>query len=182
MKLIKLITTLLILSISTPLFSQGVAPSKQQIEQFKKLPKSQQKILAKKYGIDLNTISSTSQESSDISNEPSVLPRNLNKLKDIELSAEEEKFKPKQEEVERFGYELFAGEPTSFSPSENALVPESYIVGPGDTFTVNLYGKESFNGEVTVDREGRISIDKLEPVTVAGMQYSDVVSLIKNKV
>lgn len=182
MKLIKLIATLLILSISTPLFSQGVAPSKQQIEQFKKLPKSQQEVLAKKYGIDLNTISSTSQESSDISNEPSVLPRNLNKLEDIELSAEEEKFKPKQEEVERFGYELFAGEPTSFSPSENALVPESYIVGPGDTFTVNLYGKESFNGEVTVDREGRISIDKLEPVTVAGMQYSDVVSLIKNKV
>lgn len=181
-KFIKLFIALFILSVSTNTFSQGAVPTDQQLEQFKKLPKSQQKVLAKKYGIDLNSINSTVQDSSEMSNEPSVFPRSLNSLEDIDISSEEYKFKPQQEEIERFGYELFAGEPTSFSPSENALVPESYIVGPGDTFTVNLYGKESFNGEVTIDREGRISVNTLEPVNVAGLQYKEVVSLLKDKV
>jgi len=181
-KFIKLFIALFILSVSTNTFSQGAVPTDQQLEQFQKLPKSQQKVLAKKYGIDLNSINPTAQNSSDVSNEPSVLPRNSDGLENIDIDSEEYKFKPKQEEIERFGYDLFAGEPTSFTPSENALVPENYIVGPGDTFTVNLYGKESFNGEVTIDREGRVSVDTLEPVNVAGLQYKDVVSLLKNKV
>ncbi|XQF90954.1 polysaccharide biosynthesis/export family protein [Pseudoalteromonas espejiana] len=71
---------------------------------------------------------------------------------------------------------------TTFTPSENALVPSTYIVGPGDTFTINLFGKESSNEEVEVDREGRLVINKLQPVTVNGMQYSEVVDLIKTKV
>nr|MDC2854594.1 SLBB domain-containing protein [Ningiella sp. W23] len=55
-------------------------------------------------------------------------------------------------------------------------------MGPGDTFTINLYGKESSSEEVEVDREGRLAIDKLQPVSVSGMQYSEVVKLIKVKV
>ena len=49
-------------------------------------------------------------------------------------------------------------------------------------WSINLYGKESSNEEVEVDREGRLVIDKLQPVTVTGMQYSEVVKLIKTKV
>lgn len=186
MKLIKLIATLLILSISTPLFSQGAAPSEQQLEQFKKLPKSQQKALAEKYGISLDSLGlsgngKSSDNQSSNQKQSSILPRDLNAKDSAELTGEE-KFKPKEEEIKPFGYELFSGEPTSFSPSENALVPNTYMVGPGDTFTINLYGKESFNGEVTVDREGRLAIDKLQPVNVAGMQYNQVVELIKEKI
>ena len=173
------------MSISTPLFSQDVTPTEQQLEQFKKLPESQQKALAEKYGIDLEELEQTSTKK-ELSNQPvnSVLPRDSkNKLLDSEEElTDEEKFKPKLEEPEPFGYGLFAGEPTTFEPSENALVPDTYIVGPGDTFLVNLYGKEPSNEELTVDREGRLVIQNLSPVIVSGMQYGEVVKLIKTKV
>jgi protein involved in polysaccharide export with SLBB domain len=167
---------------AAPSIARGVAPTEQQLEQFKKLPKTQQKALAKKYGIDLESLDPLNEsKASDKNTLPTILPRDLGDKVPKELT-DEEKFKPKEEELKPFGYELFSGEPTTFSPSENALVPNTYIVGPGDAFTINLYGKESYNSEVVVDREGRLVIDKLQPVNVTGMQYNEVVELIKQKV
>jgi protein involved in polysaccharide export with SLBB domain len=163
---------------------ESAQPTEQQLEQFKKLPESQQQALAKKYGIDLSALEKSKDTNTDKKLiTPSVLPRNSKtKIDDEEFQTDEEKFKPVSDEPKPFGYELFSGEPTTFTPSENALVPDSYIVGPGDTFTINLYGKESSSEEVEVDREGRLTIDKLQPVTVSGMQYNEVVKLIKTKV
>ncbi|WP_256872126.1 MULTISPECIES: SLBB domain-containing protein [unclassified Pseudoalteromonas] len=188
MKLTNFFSAVLFFSMLTSTSAIGaeerVQPTEQQLEQFKKLPESQQEALAKKYGIDLSALKkSKDKDSDDELLTPSVLPRNSKtKIDDEEFQTEEEKFKPKSDEPKPFGYELFSGEPTTFTPSENALVPDSYIVGPGDTFTINLYGKESSSEEVEVDREGRLAIDKLQPVSVSGMQYSEVVKLIKVKV
>ncbi|WP_348983617.1 SLBB domain-containing protein [Pseudoalteromonas sp. 2CM37A] len=188
MKLIKFFSAMLLfnalLSFSVLGAEQTVQPTEQQLEQFKKLPKSQQNALAKKYGIDLSTLKQSSDTNTkNNASIPSVLPRNSeNETDDEELQSDEDKFKPELDELKPFGYELFSGEPTTFTPSENALVPSTYIVGPGDTFTINLYGKESLNEEVEVDREGRLVINKLQPVTVNGMQYSEVVDLIETKV
>lgn len=189
MKFIKLITILLFFVIASPSFSQAsdknAAPTAKQLEQFKKLPEAQQRALAEKYGIDLDSLglldSNNMSEKSSDTKPSSILPRELAGKEKEELT-DEEKFKPKEDELKPFGYELFSGEPTTFAPSETALVPNAYIVGPGDTFSINLYGKESYNGEAAVDREGRLVIDKLQPVNVAGMQYSEVVKLIKHKV
>jgi len=187
-KLTKLFSAILffntLFSFSVLSAEQSVQPTEQQLEQFKKLPESQQKSLAKKYGIDLTTLKQSKDKNSENNSSiPSVLPRNgENEIDDEEFQTDEEKFKPKLDEPKPFGYELFSGEPTTFTPSENALVPNTYIVGPGDTFTINLYGKESSNEEVEVDREGRLAINKLQPVTVTGMEYSEVVELIKTKV
>ena len=165
--------------------AHSVTPTKQQIEQFKKLPKSQQEALAKKYGLDLSMLVSADQNENQSTNEVSdtVMPRGMfDDNEDNKKITAEEKFKPEEDELKPFGYELFSGEPTTFAPSESALVPDSYIVGPGDTFTINLFGKETSAEEVIIDREGRLTISNLKPVTVSGMQYSDVVSLIKAKV
>ena len=188
MKLINLFLVILfcnvLLSFSAFSAEQTAQPTEQQLEQFKKLPEAQQKALAKKYGIDLSALEqSKDKKTEDKLLTPSVLPRNdKSKIEDDEFQTEEEKFKPKLNELKPFGYELFSGEPTTFTPSENALVPDNYIVGPGDTFSVNLYGKDTSTEEVEVDREGRLAINKLQPVTVTGMQYSEVVKLIKAKV
>tara|TARA_B100002049_G_scaffold145391_1_gene107953 strand:+ start:613 stop:3294 length:2682 start_codon:yes stop_codon:yes gene_type:complete len=165
--------------------AHSVTPTKQQIEQFKKLPKSQQEALAKKYGLDLSMLGSAGQNENQSENEvtDTVMPRGMfNDDEDNKQISAEEKFKPEEDKLKPFGYELFSGEPTTFAPSESALVPDSYIVGPGDTFTINLFGKETSAEEVIIDREGRLTISKLKPVTVSGMQYSDVVELIKAKV
>lgn len=186
MKLTRLFSVILLVSVLMP-FSvlsaeQSVQPTEQQLEQFKKLPESQQKALAKKYGIDLNALKQNKDTGIDTDLlTPSVLPRDTG-IEDEEFKTDEEKYKPELDEPKPFGYELFSGDPTTFTPSENALVPNDYIVGTGDTFTINLYGKDTSNEEVEIDREGRLAIDNLEPVTVAGMEYSEVVKLIKAKV
>nr|WP_081991115.1 SLBB domain-containing protein [Pseudoalteromonas piratica] len=156
-----------------------MTPTPQQIEQFKKLPKSQQKALAKQYGIDLNQLDKSSKQVEEALQDESLLvqPRS-----EEEEKTEEEKFKPQMEELKPFGYELFAGEPMSFMPSENAAIPDSYIIGPGDEFQINFYGKESDSFEVEVDREGRLTIPKLSPVNVAGLKFSEVKALVKAKI
>ena len=162
--------------------ASAATPTPQQLEQFKKLPKAQQEALAKQYGIDLSTLNKKTKKGSDASNvdEISVFPR-----KEEALSEEdklEEKFKPKVQELKPFGYDLFAGEPMSFMPSEISAIPDSYIVGRGDEFQINLYGKENQLYDVEVDREGRLAIPDLSPVLVAGLSFSEVKELITAKI
>jgi len=45
----------------------------------------------------------------------------------------------------QFGYELFAGAPTTFAPATDIPVSSDYIMGPGDEVHVQLYGKTSFS-------------------------------------
>lgn len=154
-------------------------PSASQIEQFKKLPKSQQQALAKQYGVDLSEITGSSQSSNQPQVEkPTIGPR----LVQQEQAAKAEPTKQNPNTVKPFGYELFAGEPTTFMPSETSAVPDTYLVGRGDQLLINFYGKESASFEVIVDREGRISIPDLSPVQVAGLTFSEVKQLIKLKV
>lgn len=160
----------------------ALTPSASQLEQFKKLPKSQQQALAKQYGVDLSVITGSSQSS----NQPTVEEPTIGERDSIQQQNQAEinknQFKPKTDEVKPFGYELFAGEPTTFMPSETAAVPDTYLVGRGDQLLINFYGKESDSFEVIVDREGRISIPNLSPVQVAGLTFAEVKELIKVKV
>ena len=169
------ITFLLLTSASVLAFT----PTAAQIEQFKKLPKAQQEALARQYGVDLSTITGKKVSTEQVEQESTIQPR-LEQEK--EQLTDEERFAPKVDEVKPFGYDLFAGEPTSFMPSENAAVPDTYLIGRGDTLNINFYGKESENYEVVVDREGRISIPNLSPVQVAGLTFAEVKELIKAKV
>lgn len=160
-------------------FSWAFTPSASQIEQFKKLPKAQQEALAKQYGVDLSTI--TGSDSGQIATKEESTLQARAQTEQAPLS-DEERFKPKKDELKPFGYELFAGEPTTFMPNENAAVPDTYLIGRGDQLNINFYGKESESHEVVVDREGRISIPNLSPVQVAGLTFSEVKELIKAKV
>ncbi|KKK85514.1 hypothetical protein LCGC14_2772530, partial [marine sediment metagenome] len=170
-----LITFLLLTTASAFAFT----PSAAQIEQFKKMPKAQQEALAKQYGVDLSTITGKSSSSSIKEDEPTIQPRQLQEEPEL---TDEERFKPQLDEIKPFGYDLFAGEPTTFMPSENAAVPETYLIGRGDQLKINFYGKESESYEVNVDREGRINIPSLSPVEVAGLTFGEIKELIKAKV
>ncbi|MEM6510077.1 MAG: SLBB domain-containing protein [Pseudomonadota bacterium] len=169
------ITFLLLTSASVLAFT----PTAAQIEQFKKLPRAQQEALARQYGVDLSTITGKKSSTDQIEQESTIQPRLEQEKKQL---TDEERFAPKVDEVKPFGYDLFAGEPTSFMPSENAAVPDTYLIGRGDTLNINFYGKESESYEVVVDREGRISIPNLSPVQVAGLTFAEVKELIKAKV
>ncbi len=159
----------------------AINPSKQQIEQFKKLPKAQQEALAKRYGLDVSTLDSkTKGDKKTEEIESSVLPREQKGVSEEET--EEDKFKPKLEELKPFGYELFAGEPTTFMPSELAAIPDTYLLGIGDTVKINLYGKTNDEFEVQIDREGRLAIPNLSPIHVIGLSFKELKTQISQKI
>ncbi len=81
-----------------------------------------------------------------------------------------------------FGYTLFEGEPTTFAPVSDIQVPLDYIVGPGDTLNVQLYGNEPAIYGLTVGRDGRINFPKLGPILVSEMSFEAAKALIEQKV
>jgi protein involved in polysaccharide export with SLBB domain len=70
-----------------------------------------------------------------------------------------------------FGYDLFEGVPSTFAPVSDIQVPIDYIVGPGDTFNIQLYGNEPATYKLTVQRDGQINFPKLGPINVSGMTF-----------
>ena len=84
-----------------------------------------------------------------------------------------------QEGLKPFGYDLFEGVPSTFAPVTDIQVPSDYIVGPGDTLNIQLYGNEPARYELTVERDGRVNFPKLGPILVSGMSFNDARALIE---
>ncbi|SQH77503.1 Periplasmic protein involved in polysaccharide export [Shewanella benthica] len=164
--------------------AQAATPSPQMIEQFKKLPASEQQRLAKQYGIDPSMISGGASQQRQLANPQLVNERqqfdengqaifdNRNdKDKKARLDFDEDKAKA---ELKRFGYDLFRGEPSTFAPVSDIPVPSEYMVGPGDNIKVQLYGKENKQYDLVINREGVIQFPQLGPINVAGLNFAQL--------
>src|SRR5450631_1619676 len=87
-----------------------------------------------------------------------------------------------EEALKPFGYDLFEGVPSTFAPVSDIQVPTDYLVGPGDTLTIQLYGNEPATYNLTVGRDGRINFPKLGPIMVSGMSFDSARSTIEDRV
>lgn len=87
-----------------------------------------------------------------------------------------------QDALKPFGYDLFEGVPSTFAPVSDIQVPHDYVVGPGDTFNLQLFGNESSKYELTVERDGRINFPKLGPINVSGMTFDEARETIEQRV
>ena len=87
-----------------------------------------------------------------------------------------------EEALKPFGYDLFEGVPSTFAPVSDIQVPMDYLVGPGDTVNVQLYGNEPATYELTVGRDGRINFPKLGPIMVSGMTFDRARTVIEERV
>ncbi len=81
-----------------------------------------------------------------------------------------------------FGYDIFSEYPASFTPLTNVPVPSNYIVGPGDTLDVLLYGNQNHAYQIAGQRDGRSNFPQLGPIAVAGQLFSAVQREIESKV
>ncbi|RUO42316.1 polysaccharide biosynthesis protein [Pseudidiomarina aestuarii] len=100
-----------------------------------------------------------------------------------ELSPDElaERLAANDRDLQPYGYDLFKGAPSTFAPVNNAPVPADYELGIGDEIFVQFYGKENRSINAVVDREGRLVIDNLGPMQVAGLSYSEVKAMIRSR-
>ncbi len=61
-------------------------------------------------------------------------------------------------------------------------MPGDYIVGPGDTLEIQLYGNEPASYELTVERDGRVNFPKLGPIMVSAMSFTEARTVIEQRV
>ncbi|HCG6745957.1 TPA: SLBB domain-containing protein [Vibrio parahaemolyticus] len=157
-------------------FSHAQTPTSEQMQMFQSLPADQQQALASKYGISLP--SGSSSQPSNYQNPQVIDPRpevsNANQTDKMDLA--------KDEELKRFGLDLFAGSPTTFAPVSDVPVPTDYTVGAGDEIVIQLFGKENTTHRLRVNRAGIINFPSLGPVQVAGMTFSDVRDSLNQRV
>ena len=86
------------------------------------------------------------------------------------------------QELQPFGYELFAGEPTTFAPANQIPVSPDYLLGPGDNLNILFYGKTNESFSLEVNRNGAVDFPQLGPVSLTGMTFADAKRLIQNRI
>jgi protein involved in polysaccharide export with SLBB domain len=175
------------LALVLPVTTAAQSISQSQIEQFKSMPRAQQEALASQYGVDLDSIAGSSGQQNQ-------RPQNVNVVEPVDAISDEEReraLKEKQanEEQDRkngglkpFGYDLFAGSPTTFAPVTEIPIPNDYTLGPGDVLRVQLWGKENQQLELPVSRDGTISFPQSGPQTVAGLTFDQATQQIRKRV
>jgi polysaccharide export outer membrane protein len=87
-----------------------------------------------------------------------------------------------EQALKPFGHDIFAEYPSSFEPLTNVPVPSNYIIGPGDTLDVLLYGNQNHAYQMVVGRNGQINFPELGPINVGGQLFSTVQSEIESRV
>ncbi|MBA6233473.1 MULTISPECIES: SLBB domain-containing protein [unclassified Colwellia] len=176
----------LLFTLSFNLYAQQV--SAQQIEQFKKLPKSQQQVLAKSMGVNLSAIEAQlagKNTQQGPVNTP-IIPRALNGDNTINQNEDESDEQKNADnlfkKLPRFGLDVFANAPSTFSPVMDIAIPEGYILGTGDSVSVQVFGKENREMNLTVSREGELVFPTFGPIKVAGLTFSELKKFVVNKV
>jgi len=104
--------------------------------------------------------------------------RHLSRIESILLG----KYPPgTPEELEQFGYSFFDKEVSSFTPITNLPVGPDYVLGPGDSFAINLWGKTEATYSATVTRDGSIIIPRLGTLNVSGLTFEELKRYLLHK-
>tara|TARA_R110002072_G_scaffold296553_1_gene468503 strand:+ start:2149 stop:4647 length:2499 start_codon:yes stop_codon:yes gene_type:complete len=156
--------------------SAAIQPTAAQIEAFKRLSPTEQNRIAEQYGVDMPApgqqevapvvVQTDTVMKREVTPKPEV-NTNADALENTNAEALEE------EALKSFGYDLFAGNPTSFTPVNDIPVSSDYVLGAGDSLKVNLYGKESQFFELLIDQEGQAQLPNLGPISLAGLTFSE---------
>ncbi len=77
---------------------------------------------------------------------------------------------PSSGQLSQFGYELFSSKVSTFAPAENAPVSEDYVLGPGDTINVLLWGRINQTLSLQVQRDGTILMPEIGPIEALGAE------------
>lgn len=84
-------------------------------------------------------------------------------------------------ELQQFGYNFFERGVSTFAPVTNVPVGPDYVIGPGDEFTIHLWGKAEKSYQVTVTRDGTIILPTLGSLDVTGLTYAGLKRFLYHK-
>lgn len=119
---------------------------------------------------------------SNFSNEVKAIPKPEADLKStIERVFSEEIPQTISKDLEQFGYDLFSSNVSSFAPVTDVPVGPDYIIGPGDSFNISLWGRIERFYQAEVDRNGQIMLPKIGTLKVWGLTFSELKKYLLRK-
>ena len=87
----------------------------------------------------------------------------------------------REPELRQFGYDFFRkGE--GFQPDLQAPVGPDYVVGPGDTLRIDVWGNIEGSYQVEVDRQGQIVLPKVGAVQLWGQSFEQARETIRKAI
>lgn len=161
--------------------------SASQLEQIKGLSDGQKRQLAEQYGISIPGNVPPSRILSETPLEPSQLfpspeERSASGAPGTKQQSTDPMISLRYGDLKPFGYNLFESEPTTFAPVGGVPAPEQYVIGPGDRLRVFLFGKESAQYDLVVNRDGTLIIPDIDRFNVQGLRFEAVRELIEARV
>ncbi len=85
-------------------------------------------------------------------------------------------------DIRQFGYDLFTAPASTFTPAVSVPVGPGYVVGPGDELKITIWGKVEGLWDVTVDRNGNISMPKIGVISIAGLTFKEMKAVIHQEI
>lgn len=85
------------------------------------------------------------------------------------------------ERLRNFGTDLFNGA-TRQALSTDLPAAEDYLLGPGDNFSLRIWGQLEADLDLTVDATGRVFIPRIGGVKVAGVAYQQLDALLRHEI
>lgn len=83
-----------------------------------------------------------------------------------------------QARISRYGTDFFKNPPSTFAPGNAIPVGPDYVIGPGDSFRIDVWGMVQGTWTVTVDRNGQVAIPTVGTLGVAGLTFDQLKSTI----
>ncbi|MDC1359944.1 SLBB domain-containing protein [Gammaproteobacteria bacterium] len=82
----------------------------------------------------------------------------------------------------RYGLNFFTSQVSTFAPTDNAQVSASYILGVGDSLTIQLYGTQNRKLNLQIERDGSIVLPSIGSIILSGLTFTDARNQIVKKV
>jgi len=80
-------------------------------------------------------------------------------------------------DIQQFGYNFFRE--SSLTPALDVPVSADYLLSPGDTLVITVWGGVNGTYEVPISRSGEVTIPKVGPVKLAGLPFGSVSAVLK---
>ena len=80
-----------------------------------------------------------------------------------------------------YGYKLFNSENLTFEPAVNVPIPQNYVLGVGDQLSVNVWGASQMAYQLTVDKNGAVTIPDVGPVYISGISFDKAKPMIQGR-
>lgn len=125
------------------------------------------------------------KQQKDNTQQPGQQPNFLQNKKKTHFTPNKRPLKNKEkaspiEPIFQFGYTFFKNKSINGPSLLNIPVNNDYILGPGDTLGINIWGKIERSIEITIDNSGNAYIPKIGKIPLSGTRFGNVNSVIKS--